>query len=138
MYDYSCLPNRIVMCIDLWSFYASVSCIKRGLDPRYTKLAVVEDVNRSGSIVLASTPPLKKLGIGKMSRRYEIPKHPDILIVNPQMEMYIKCSNYITKLALQYVAPEDLHTYSIDEQFLDLTASLHLFAKTPYEFAVKF
>ncbi|PGL85646.1 DNA repair protein [Bacillus sp. AFS054943] len=54
------------------------------------------------------------------------------------METYIKCSNYITKLALQYVAPEDFHQYSIDEQFLDLTGTLHLFAKTPYEFAMKF
>ncbi|PFV30796.1 type VI secretion protein ImpB [Bacillus thuringiensis] len=114
MYDYSILPNRIVMCVDFRSFYASVSCIKRGLDPKYTKLAVVGDIKRSGSVVLAATPPLKKLGVGKLSRLYKIPKRPDIIIVNPQMETYIKCSNYITKLALQYVAPEDLHTYSID------------------------
>lgn len=138
MYDYSILPNRIVMCVDFRSFYASVSCIKRGLDPKYTKLAVVGDVKRSGSVVLAATPPLKKLGVGKLSRLYEIPKRPDIIIVNPQMETYIKCSNYITKLALQYVAPEDLHTYSIDEQFLDMTSTLHLFANNPIEFAMKF
>ncbi|MEJ9125333.1 DNA repair protein [Bacillus cereus] len=138
MYDYSILPNRIVMCVDFRSFYASVSCVKRGLDPRYTKLAVVGDINRSGSVVLAATPPLKKLGVGKMSRLYEIPKRPDIIVVNPQMETYIKCSNYITKLALQYVAPEDLHVYSIDEQFLDLTSSLHLFASDPIKFAMKF
>ncbi len=62
MYDYSILPNRIILCVDLRSFYASVSCIKMGLDPMYTKLAVVGDVNRNGSIVLAATPPLKALG----------------------------------------------------------------------------
>ncbi|WP_410985283.1 Y-family DNA polymerase [Bacillus cereus] len=138
MYDYSLLPNRIILCVDLRAFYASVSCIKRGLDPRYTKLAVVGDVNRSGSIVLAATPPLKALGVKKMARLYEIPKRSDILIVNLIMHTYITCSNYITSLALQYVAPEDFHQYSIDEFFMDMTASLHLFASSLSEFALKF
>ncbi|MGG2066926.1 DNA polymerase thumb domain-containing protein [Bacillus sp. S14(2024)] len=138
MYDYSLLPKRNILCVDLRSFYASVSCIKMGLDPLYTKLAVVSDVNRQGSIVLAATPPLKELGVKKMSRLYEIPQWYDVLIVNPQMDTYIRCSNYITKLALQYVAFEDFHQYSIDEFFMDITASLHLFARNPYEFAMKF
>ena len=56
--------------------------VLKGLDARYTKLAVVGDVNRSGSIVLAATPPLKALGVKKMARLYEIPKRPDIIIVN--------------------------------------------------------
>lgn len=137
LYDYSLFPKRIILCVDLRSFYASVSCIKRGLDPRYTKLAVVGDVNRSGSIVLAATPPLKALGVKKMARLYEIPKRRDIIIVNPIMHTYIKCSNYISKLALQYVAPEDFHQYSIDEFFMDMTASLHLFAGNPSEFALR-
>lgn len=115
MYDYSLLPNRKICFVDLKSFYASVSCVKRGLDPRYTKLAVVGDVNRSGSIVLAATPPLKALGVKKMARMFELPKKSDIIVVNSNMETYIKCSNYITSLALQYVAPEDLFQYSIDE-----------------------
>lgn len=109
-----------------------------GLDPLCTKLAVVGDVNRQGSIVLAATPPLKELGVKKMSRLYEIPRRHDILIVNPTIEIYIRCSNYITKLALQYVAFEDFHQYSIDEFFMDVTASLHLFARNPYEFSMKF
>ncbi|EXY04784.1 damage repair protein, partial [Bacillus thuringiensis] len=79
MYDYSILPNRIILCVDLRSFYASVSCIKMGLDPMYTKLAVVGDVNRNGSIVLAATPPLKALGVKKMARLYEIPRRKDII-----------------------------------------------------------
>ncbi|OFD90166.1 DNA polymerase IV [Bacillus mycoides] len=138
MYNYSLLPNRIILCVDLRSFYASVSCIKMGLDPLQTKLAVVGDVNRSGSIVLAATPPLKALGLKKMARSYEIPRRKDILIVNPIMGTYIKCSNYITKLALQYVPIEDFHQYSIDEFFMDITDSIHLFANDPYEFALKF
>ncbi|WES09623.1 Y-family DNA polymerase [Bacillus paranthracis] len=138
MYDYSILPNRIILCVDLRSFYASVSCIKMGLDPMHTKLAVVGDVNRNGSIVLAATPPLKALGVKKMARLYEIPRRKDILVVNPIMSTYIKCSNYITKLALQYVPIEDFHQYSIDEFFMDITDSIHLFAQDPYEFAMKF
>ncbi|GLV67399.1 DNA repair protein MucB [Bacillus mycoides] len=138
MYDYSILPNRIILCVDLRSFYASVSCIKMGLDPMHTKLAVVGDVNRNGSIVLAATPPLKALGVKKMARLYEIPRRKDILVVNPIMGTYIKCSNYITKLALQYVPYEDFHQYSIDEFFMDITDSIHLFAQDPYEFAMKF
>lgn len=138
MYDYSILPNRIILCVDLRSFYASVSCIKLGLDPMHTKLAVVGDVNRNGSIVLAATPPLKALGVKKMARLYEIPRRKDILVVNPIMSTYIKCSNYITKLALQYVPYEDFHQYSIDEFLVDVTDSIHLFANDPYEFALKF
>ncbi|MDA2598452.1 Y-family DNA polymerase [Bacillus cereus group sp. Bc061] len=138
MYDYSILPNRIILCVDLRSFYASVSCIKMGLDPMHTKLAVVGDVNRNGSIVLAATPPLKALGVKKMARLYEIPRRKDILVVNPIMGTYIKCSNYITKLALQYVPYEDFHQYSIDEFLMDVTDSIHLFANDPYEFAMKF
>ncbi|HGA0707283.1 TPA: DNA repair protein, partial [Bacillus pacificus] len=107
VYDYSILPNRIILCVDLRSFYASVSCIKMGLDPLHTKLAVVGDVNRNGSIVLAATPPLKAMGVKKLARLYEIPQEKDILIVNLIMGTYIKCSNYITKLALQYVPIED-------------------------------
>ncbi|WP_089608045.1 Y-family DNA polymerase [Bacillus cereus] len=138
MYDYSILPNRIILCVDLRSFYASVSCIKMGLDPMYTKLAVVGDVNRNGSIVLAATSPLKALGVKRMARLYEIPRRKDILVVNPTMGTYINCSNYITKLALQYVPIEDFHQYSIDEFFMDITDSIHLFANDPYEFALKF
>ncbi|PFM75299.1 Y-family DNA polymerase [Bacillus cereus] len=137
MYDYSILPNRIILCVDLRSFYASVSCIKMGLDPMYTKLAVVGDVNRNGSIVLAATSPLKALGVKRMARLYEIPRRKDILVVNPIMGTYINCSNYITKLALQYVPIEDFHQYSIDEFFMDITDSIHLFANDPYEFALK-
>ncbi|MBG9615214.1 Y-family DNA polymerase [Bacillus cereus] len=138
MYDYSLLPNRMILCVDLVSFYASVSSIKMGYDPLHTKVAVVGDTKRSGSIVLAATPPLKQLGkeMGRtFTRLYELPKRKDILLVNPMMETYIKCSNYISNIALQYVAPCDFFQMSIDEFFLEMDASLHLFASDPYEFA---
>lgn len=137
LYDYSFCPNRIVFCVDMTSFYASVSCVKRGLDPLKTKLAVVGDVNRSGSVILAATAPLKKMGIRQGQRLYQIEKRKDILVVNPTMETYIKCSNYISKIALQYVAPCDFHQYSCDEFFMDVSSSFRLFAKTPGELAIK-
>ncbi|MFP3845717.1 Y-family DNA polymerase [Priestia filamentosa] len=125
------LPNRIIMCIDMKSFFASVSSVIRRLDPLKVRLAVVGDTKRPGSVVLAATPLLKKEGIKTGSRLFEIPKRKDICIVNPSMERYVKASNYVSSLLLQYVAPEDFHAYSIDEFFIDATASLHLFAQTP-------
>src|SRR5574341_876208 len=105
MYDYSNFPNRIIFCVDLKSFFASVSCILLGLDPLKVKLAVVGDVNRDGSIVLAATPELKKLGIGTGNRLFEIPKQKDIHIVNPSMSIYVRTSNQITELMMtKYVA----------------------------------
>jgi len=128
--DYGQLPNRVIICIDVRSFFASVSCVIRGLNPLKTRLAVVGDVKRSGSVVLAATPLLKKEGIKTGSRLFDITKRKDIHVVNPSMKRYIKASNYISSLVLQYVAPEDFHAYSIDA-----TASLHLFVRTPEELA---
>lgn len=132
LYDYSKCTNRAIACLDLKSFYASCACVLRGLDPMKVKLAVVGDINRPGSIVLAATPELKKV-ISTGSRMYEIPKSPDTIIVNPEMEKYVQISNRITEIYLKYVAPEDLHTLSIDEAFLDLHQSWHLFGNSPAE-----
>lgn len=63
MYDYHLLENRDILCVDQKSFFASVSCIEKGLNPSKTKLAVVADTKRQGSVVLAATPKLKELGI---------------------------------------------------------------------------
>lgn len=135
MYDYNLCTNRDVMCIDLKSFFASVSCLLNGLDPMTTKLAVVGNTKRKGSVVLAATPPLKKLGIKTGSRLYEIPNRQDIYITNPKMKTYIKISNKISKISLRYVAPNDFHQYSIDEFMIDVTNSFSLFASSPYELA---
>lgn len=135
MYDYYQCQNRDIICVDLKSFYASVSCILNGLDPLTTKLAVVGDTKRQGSVVLAATPPLKKLGIKTGSRLYEIPKRSDIYVTNPKMRTYMNLSTKISKIALNYVAAEDFHQYSIDEFFLDLTSSRHLFSNSTVEVA---
>ncbi|MGE6313591.1 Y-family DNA polymerase [Bacillus cereus] len=137
MYDYSLCPNDTVFCLDLVSFFASVSCVKLGYDPLQTKLAVVSDTTRPGSVVLAATKPLKKLGIKQGSRRYDLDKIPGVIVVNPQMDTYIRCSNYIAKIILQYVPPEFYFQYSIDECFIQTDKILPLFADSPREFAVK-
>ncbi len=137
MYDYSLCPNNTVFCLDLVSFFASVSCVKLGYDPLQTKLAVVSDTTRPGSVVLAATKPLKKLGIKQGSRLYELASIPDVLVVNPQMDTYIRCSNYISQIILQYVPAEYYFQYSIDECFIQIDKILHLFADNPREFAMK-
>lgn len=130
MYDYNLCSNRHIACIDLKSFFASVSCIINNLDPMKVKLAVVGNTKRQGSVVLAATPPLKALGIKTGSRLYEIPNRSDIYITNPKMRTYINLSTKISKIAINYSAPEDFHQYSIDEFFLDLTDSYKLFGDT--------
>lgn len=117
MYDYNLLEDRDILCIDQKSFFASVSCIDKGLDPLETKLAVVADTKRQGSVVLAATPKLKEIGIKTGSRLFEIPHRNDIYIINPSMRKYLEVSIEISKIALKYVPGEDLHQYSIDEFF---------------------
>ncbi|MGG3523268.1 damage repair protein [Bacillus pseudomycoides] len=131
MFDYSKCMNRMIFCIDLCSFFASCACVMRGLDPLKVKLVVVGDVNRKGSIVLACTPELKKLGISTATRLYEIPKDPSIIIVNATMGRFVEISNQITEIYTKYVALEDLHVFSIDECFLDMEQTAHLFGRDP-------
>ena len=114
--------------------FASVSCIQKGLNPLETKLAVVADTKRQGSVVLA-TPKLKEIGIKTGSRLFEIPHRNDIYIINPSMRKYLEVSIAISKIALKYVPGEDLHQYSIDEFFLDVTDSYHRFNSTVQSFA---
>lgn len=121
-----------VLCIDLRSFYASVECILRGLDPQETNL-VVADVSRGeGSIVLAVTPKLKKLGVKSRCRIFELPKEIDIIFAKPRMKKYIEFSSKVYEIYLKYVSEEDIHIYSIDEAFLDLTSYLNYY-KLPIE-----
>ncbi|NEW00550.1 type VI secretion protein ImpB [Bacillus megaterium] len=100
------LSNRVIICIDMKAFYASVSSVIRGLNSLKTKLAVVGDIKWSGSVVLAATPLLKEEGVKTGSCLFDIPKRKNIHVVNPCMDRYIKASTYISSLVLQYVAPE--------------------------------
>src|SRR5690625_92443 len=125
--DYELLPHRHILCVDMKCFYASCAALVLGLDPLTTRLAVVADKNLRGSVVLASTPMLdKEYGIHTVNRLFEIPKTEDIIIVSAEMETYLKVSTEITRLFYKYVPRESIHTYSIDESFLEVDGTHHL------------
>src|SRR5699024_3046911 len=119
-YHHHLSEDRDILCIGQKRLFARVSCILRGLAPLTTQSAVIADTKGQGSIVLAATEPLKKLGVKTGSRLFEIPHRNDIYIINPSMKRYLEYSVAITKIALRYVAPEDFHQYSIDEFFIDI------------------
>ncbi|MEH7522037.1 UV damage repair protein UvrX [Bacillus sp. JJ1503] len=121
MIDYTQFPNRQILCIDMKSFYASVAAVDLGLDPLTCYLAVVGSTDRPGSVVLAASPRLKKeFGIKTTNRLFELPNDPRIKVVNPKMGLFIKVSTEITKLFYRYVPPNAVHTYSVDESFLNV------------------
>ncbi|TMN20740.1 Y-family DNA polymerase [Lentibacillus cibarius] len=126
--DYANYPRNDILCIDMRSFYASVEAVKRGLDPMTAQLAVVGDVNRPGSIVLAASPALKKKhGISNVSRFFELPNDPDIVIAPAHMADYLAVSIEITKLLNQYVPKEAIHPYSVDEVWVTVNGMEKLF-----------
>lgn len=127
--------TRNILCIDLKSFFASCECIERGLDPFTYPLVVANKKQGNGAITLAITPALKKLGIASRTRLFDIPSHIKYDIVPPRMKLYIQKSKEVVGIYLDFVAPEDLHIYSIDECFLDVTDYLKLYKKTDYELA---
>lgn len=117
--DYSLYPRHNVLCIDIRSFYASVAAIKLGLNPLTALLAVVGDINRKGSIVLATSPALKKkYGLRNVNRFYELPNNPNIYIIQANMADYVEVSIQITKLLHNYAPKEAIHPYSVDEMWL--------------------
>lgn len=124
------------LCIDLKSFFASCECMERGLNPFTTPLVVANKSQGNGAITLAVTPYLKEKGIGGRTRLYEIPKNIKYTIVNPRMQLYLDKSKEVVSIYLDYVAKEDLHIYSIDECFLDVTDYLKLYKKTDEELAL--
>jgi len=126
--------ERNILCIDLKSFFASCECIERNLDPFITPLVVAEP-NRDGAITLAVTPYMKKLGVKSRGRIYEIPKNIKYTLAKPRMSLYIEKSKEVINIYLEYVSIDDLHIYSIDECFLDITSYLKLYNKTPREIA---
>ncbi len=126
--DYSSYPRNDILCIDMRSFYASVEAVRLGYDPMKIQLAVVGDFNRPGSIVLAVSPTLKeKHGISNVSRFFEIPKDPEIVLVQANMASYLHESVKITKFLNNYVPQEAIHPYSIDETWLTVNGTEKLF-----------
>ncbi len=125
------------MIIDLKSFYASVECVDRGLDPMTALLAVADKERSKGTICLAITPAMKALGIKTRCRIYEIPKHLNYIVAPPRMKRYIDISADIYGIYLSYVAKEDIHVYSIDESFLDVTTYLSLYGISAHDLALR-
>lgn len=124
-----------IICIDLKSFYASVECALRGLNPFTTPLVVADKTRSNGSVVLAVSPFLKKRGVKGRCRVFELPDDPRIIFAKPRMKKYLEYSTRIIEIYLKYVSFDDMHIYSVDEVFLDLTSYLHLYKKTPEEIA---
>ncbi len=127
--------NRNILCIDLKSFYASVECALRGLDPFTTPLVVADSGRGGGSIVLAVTPYLKSKGIPSRCRIFEIPKDLDIIFAKPRMQSYLEYSSKVIEVYLEFISDEDLYIYSVDEAFLDVTSYLKLYDVSAEELA---
>lgn len=124
------------LCIDLKSFYASVECATRGLDPYKVNLVVADTSRGKGTISLAATPHLKELGVKSRCRLYEIPSNIKYIVAKPRMRLYMQVSNYIYNIYLKYFSEEDVHIYSIDEVFINLDPYLNLYHKNPKEIAI--
>lgn len=149
--------------IDLKSFYASVECVERGLDPLDACLVVADASRTSKTICLAVSPALKALGTGGRPRLFEVEEKArtfnrghlhrgrsisgkklaedasldvDFIVAPPRMALYIDYSTRIYQVYLRYVAPEDIHVYSIDEVFIDVSAYLSTYKMTAHQLAI--
>ncbi len=164
------MTDKTYIAIDLKSFYASVECVDRGLDPLTTNLVVADKSRTEKTICLAVSPSLKAYGISGRARLFEVVQrirevnherrrnanyrtndrsvddielkmHPDwevdYLVAPPRMAHYIEVSTKVYQNYLKYVAPEDIHVYSIDEVFMDVTEYLKLYKMTAHELAMK-
>lgn len=127
MVDYSVMPKQQILCIDMKSFYASCSAVMRGLDPMECYLVVAGNHDRKGSVILAASPRMKKeFGIKTGSRLFEVPNDPRIIIEEPKMATYLRVSMEITRVFHRYVPKEAVHTYSVDESFICIDGTEHI------------
>ena len=132
--------NRTYIAIDLKSFYASVECIERGLDPLTALLVVADESRTDKTICLAVSPALKAYGIPGRARLWEVrqkAKNIDFIITPPRMALYLEYSNRIMEVYQKYVAPEDIHKYSVDEVFMDITNYKLLHKLTPRQLTTR-
>lgn len=142
--------NKTYISIDLKSFYASVECVERGLDPLRTNLVVADAARTEKTICLAVSPSLKVYGIPGRARLFEVVQRVkevnlerkakglepiDYIAAVPRMALYMEYSTRIYNIYLKYVAPEDIHVYSVDEVFMDVTAYLNTYHMTARELA---
>ncbi|MCD4826254.1 MAG: Y-family DNA polymerase [Acholeplasmataceae bacterium] len=129
--------HRHILCIDLKSFYASVECAVRKLDPFKTPLVVADAGRGGGSIVLAVSPYLKTLGIPSRLRFYELPEDIDMIVAKPRIGLYLEYSAKIIEIYLKFISEDDLYVYSVDEAFLDVTEYLTYYKMTDVQLAKK-
>lgn len=127
--------KKVYMCIDLKTFFASVECSERKLDPFKTNLVVADPSRGKGALCLAITPKMKNMGIKNRCRIFEIPDNVEYITALPRMNLYMDYSARIYEIYLRYVSEKDIHVYSIDECFIDMTPYLRLYNKKPKEFA---
>lgn len=121
------LPNRVIACLDMRSFYASCAAADLGLDVMEEAIAIIGNLEQKGSVVLAASPRMKKeFGVKTGTRLFEIPNHPEIRLIEPKMQFFVDLSMEITRLISQYVPKEAIHVYSIDECFFDLSGTERL------------
>lgn len=127
--------ERTYLCIDLKCFYASVECAHLGLDPDTTPLVVADTSRGRTTICLAISPALKAQGIRNRCRLFEIPPGVRYRAVRPHMRRYMEVSAQIYRIYLSFFSAEDIHVYSVDECFIDVTPYLALYGQTPRELA---
>lgn len=129
--------DRIYFVIDMKSFFASVECAERGLNPYETPLVVADAERTEATICLAVSPKLKSMGVKNRCRLYEIPRNMEYIIARPQMKKYIEYAAEIYGIYLKYMDSSDIYVYSIDECFIDATDYLKIYNLTPVAFAKK-
>lgn len=127
--------QKIYLCIDLKTFFASVECVERHLDPFNTNLVVADVARSKNSICLAITPKMKMLGIKNRCRISDIPPNIKYIAAKPRMNLYMKYCADIYGTYLKYFSKDDIHVYSIDEVFIDITGYLKTYNKNPIELA---
>ncbi|MBQ6265750.1 MAG: DNA methylase [Clostridia bacterium] len=165
------MQERIYAAIDLKSFYASVECVERGLDPLRANLVVADASRTEKTICLAVSPPLKSFGIPGRARLFEVIEKVnevnslrrslapgrrfsgksydikelendpslelDYIVAPPQMAKYMEISAYIFSVYMRYISPDDIHVYSVDEVFMDITSYLKTYRMTAHELVMK-
>ena len=129
------MEQKQYLCIDQKSFYATVECVDRGLDPMMADLVVADPERSENTICLAVSTHLKKRGVQNRCRIREIPPHIRCIVAPPRMQRYIDCAAEIYGVFLKYLAPEDIYVYSIDEAFLDVTPYLKMYGVPVQELA---
>lgn len=127
------MEKQTIAVIDLKAFYSYVECIDRHLDPWKTPLVVADKDRGTNTIVLSVSPYLKKQGIPSRCRIKELPNKYDYIYAVPRMERYLEKSADVINILYSFVSEEDVHVYSIDEAFIDLTTYLSYYKKTPLQ-----